>query len=157
MTLGSAGFQLGFPGAIGWTLHQYTRVTGSGFGYSFFSPGVFDQLVARFEVIDQLGKSREVPFSSGVSNEADIRFISVIDQFWMPDGAKPKRSMELKRSLSASLARIFFRRYSDAKEVVVHLEEYQFVTLPEFNAGARPKTQPVYQAKFSLHPIQNKL
>jgi hypothetical protein len=154
VAVGAAGLQPRLAGPLGWALDQYSRVTGSAFGYSFFSPGLFDQLVARFEVIDHEGKRRAVPFATGVSNEADIRFISVIDQFTSPitDGASPKKKLELQRSLSASLARFFFRRYPLAKEVVVHLEEYQYASLPDYNAGARPEMRPVYKAKFSLHP-----
>ncbi len=154
VTLGSAGIDLMLPGEPGRAFDFYKRVSGSSFGYAFFTPGIYNQLIARFEVIDGEGRARSVPLVTGVNKEADLRVISVLDQFNFPlqDGRRPEEVAALRRSLSASLARNFFRRYPDTQQVVVHLDDYEPVSREDFLRGEKPKVTTMYRAQYALNP-----
>lgn len=154
VTLGAGGVQLTLPGLAGPMMDLYNRVTGAGFGYAFFTPGIYNQMVARFEVIDNAGRARKVALVTGVNKEADLRVISVLDQFAFPlaDGRRPAEVAAIRRSLSASLARNFFRRYPDTREVVVHLDDYEPVSREDYLKGGKPKVTSLYRAQYSLNP-----
>ena len=154
VTLGSGGIDRMLPGEPGRVFDLYKRISGSSFGYAFFTPGIYNQLIARFDVVDSEGRSRTVPLVTGANKEADLRVISVLDQFNFPlqDGRSPEEVAALRRSLSASLARNFFRRYSDTREVVVHLDDYEPVSRDDFLMGHKPKVTNMYRAQYALNP-----
>lgn len=145
VTLGAAKVDYGALPKIGRFLTFYGNLTGSNNSYGFFSPGVFDQLRARFEVIDQNGKSQFVPLESGVSHEADLRVGNIIDQL-QNDFDDDK--MKFQRSLSRSLVGTIFGRYPEAERVTVYLDRFDTISMDEYRKGERPKWSPVYQATF---------
>jgi hypothetical protein len=151
VTLGAASFDFERLGRLESPVHFYNEMSGSGNGYSFFAPGIENQLRAVFEVTDRNGTTQIVPLETGLSKEADLRVGNIIDQFAPQDDfGDDVTSTQVQRSLSASLARLMFARDRNVKHVTVRLENYRPVSMAEYRGGKRPEWQLIYSAGFSL-------
>jgi hypothetical protein len=133
-------------GKLAPALDYYGELSGAGFTYGFFAPGIYDQLRAIFEITDPAGRTRRVDLATGASHEADLRVGNIIDQF----AEDADRSMEFQRSLSSSLAGTIFGRYADARQVKVILEEFHPVSMRDYRSGGRPHWAFLYSAKFEV-------
>jgi hypothetical protein len=142
------------PGTLGVARAVYGAVTGASFNYSFFTPGIFNELQVHYEITDAQGRTREVPLLTGQNKEADLRTITIYEQFReiAQDVKSEKAIRNYRRSISASFARLFFRRYPEAKKVTVRIDNYEPVTIEGFRQGKKPQISLFYRAQFTLDP-----
>jgi hypothetical protein len=130
---------------VGRPLEVWGNLTGAGDNYGFFAPGVFGQSRILFEILDEKGRSRVVPFRSFENHDSDLRVGDIVNQlnFFTDDGPS-----ETHRELAKSLAATMFGKFPDARKVIVHLQTLYPVTMQDYRDGARQKWQPFYDASF---------
>jgi hypothetical protein len=145
VTLGASHTDFSSLGVIGKALSTYALISGADVSYAFFAPGIFGQLRAQFDVIDQDGKVKPVPLRLHESHEAELRVGNIIDQMQ----ADREDQEDFQRAMTASLARNIFARYPGAHAVVVRLEEFSPVSIEEFRKNFRPSWTPLYEAKYT--------
>ena len=144
MIAGAASIDLSNLGFAASPLDLYGALSGANRRYGFFAPGVGSQSRARFEVIEHDGNKFEQSLLDGSSHEADLRVGNIIDMFLrMDDDAD-----DMRRALAASLAGTFFGRHPNARDVVVHLDEFEPVSMAQYRAGERPTWDEIYTARF---------
>jgi hypothetical protein len=141
---GASHLDLSRLGQAGRVLNYYGDLSGSGFYYGFFSPGVGFVIKASFEVRGADGKTILLQLDQGLSREEVLRVADIVDKL-TEDCAEPQK---LRRALTASLAGKIFSRYPDAQAVVVRIERFDPVSMKEFREGARAQWRPYYTAKF---------
>jgi len=149
---GASYIDLSEFGPVGNALNYYGEMSGSNKSYGFFAPGVGAQARTRFEVIDAAGKSTLVSLERSSSHEADLRINNITGQLTANDGEEDTddqdAARDLRRSVAASLAGKVFGRYRGAQAVIVRVDEFNPVDMPEYRQGLRPKWEEIYQAKF---------
>src|SRR5262245_37492930 len=80
-------------------LRYYGQLSGTGFCYGFFSPGIEYDLRARFDVIDDRGEGTAARIQTGVSHEADLRVGGIIGVL----KGDREGAQKLQRALTASM------------------------------------------------------
>ena len=148
--LGASYTDLSAFGPVGEVINYYGEMSGSNKSYGFFAPGVGAQARTRFEMIDASGKSTLVSLENSRSHEADLRINNITSQM-TPDSDEvdvEEVARDLRRSVAASLAGKVFGRFRTARSVIVHVDEFNPVNMPEYRLGQRPKWEEIYQATF---------
>ncbi|UQA62018.1 hypothetical protein [Polyangium aurulentum] len=140
VVLGAGKVKLRDVGPIGRALAHHGYISGASSGYGFFSARIRRRLVLAFDVIDREGNRTTVSLGAGPTHEADLRVDGIASAFAEP---------ELRRELAASLAGKIFARHPAAREVVVRVENFEVVSMEDYQRGLRPRRTPFYEARFA--------
>src|SRR5688572_22227103 len=98
---------------LGGFLNVYSRVTGAGSSFGFFSPDVANQLTISFVVTDGENRARRVSIHDLVSKETSIR-VGNMYRFFTRVYEYPR----IRRSVAASISAQVFEKIPEAERVV---------------------------------------
>lgn len=122
----------------------YRKASGADSSYGFFAPAIGSKTRAVFDFVDEDGKKFEnISLSSKKEREIQIRLGGLYDEF-----TKKDLSANFRKPLAASLAAAIFSKFTNAKEVTLHVEEFWPITMQEYQKGQRAHWSEYYQARF---------
>lgn len=123
----------------------YTRLTGAGAGFGFFSPNVGNEVRIRFEIKRQDGSVEHLALQDLGNEETNARVGNMIRLI-----AKSFDKDKVVRSVAASFAAYIFHSRPDAKSVKLTTLIYNLPDHRSFHAGARPYEKQIYSATFEV-------
>jgi len=127
------------PNLLSWTLSLYGGLSGSETTYGFFAPKVAPELVAKFTLVDEQGRTFEVTPQQGVTHEANLRFESTISMVVHP---------QFHDAVPASWAAALLGRHPDAVEVRVTIQAQDLPHMGQYQAGCRTRWITIYDKRF---------
>ena len=127
------------PYLLSWILNLYGGLSGSETTYGFFAPKVAPELVAKFTLVDEQGRTFEVTPQQGVTHEAHLRFESTISMVVHP---------QFRDAVPASWAAALLGRHPEAVEVRVTVEAQDLPRMGQYLAGCRTRWITIYDRKF---------
>jgi len=127
---------------VGGFLNVYSRVTGSGSSFGFFSPDVANQLTVTF-LVEEGDRQTRVRMQDLVSKETSIR-VGNMYRFFTQVYAYPR----IRRSVAASLSAHVFEKRPGATRVTFEADKYRLPNLAEYRTERKVYVSPVYRASF---------
>ena len=143
-TLGMLGIHAHRDHWVEKTHYWYSRVTGVGGSFGFFSPNIGRQVVVRFDVERAGGEVFETTLEEATAPEVHARMGNMIRFF-----SKNYKNNKLARSLSASLTAAVFKRYPDAVSVTFKAYVHILPAMDQYVQGSPIEFKQFYTAKFS--------
>jgi len=140
-TKGSLGSIFGLNAVIE-AVSVYSYVSGAGYHYGFFAPGVFSQLKIDYRCLKD---SKEIKKGElGSSNiEVTFRVHNIIEHFWETD-----KEIKEKRSMAASFASKVFQYCPEATQAEVSVSAHVLPSMAETRKGAKPYWENYYKGTF---------
>lgn len=123
----------------------YTRLTGAGAGFGFFSPNIGNEVRIRFEIRKGNGEVEHLTLQDLGNEETNARVGNMIRLI-----AKSFDKDKVVRSLAASFAAYIFHTRPDAKSVKLTTLVYNLPDHRSYNAGARGFEKQIYSATFEV-------
>jgi hypothetical protein len=121
---------------------EYGALSGAESQYSFFAPGVDEQLRLVFEMTEGSGRVRTDVLSGATNAEVDLRVANLVSLLWWPDE-------ELHGALETSWATAMFERHPSAKRVAIEIQLYELPSMDEMRLGRRPVWRVLDRIAFS--------
>lgn len=123
----------------------YTRLTGAGAGFGFFSPNIGNEVRVRFEIKRKDGTIEHLTLQDLGNEETNARVGNMIRLI-----AKSFDKDKVVRSLAASFAAYIFHSRPDAESVKLTTVVYHLPDHRSFNAGAEAFEKQIYSATFEV-------
>lgn len=124
---------------LGKSVATYAACSGADSSYGFFAPRVSPELKAEFVMTDADGQQWTDTTSFAKTKEAKLRFAASISMV---------STDELRDGVAASWAAAMFGRHPRAVSVEMHVVFQDMPSMEQFREGARPRWQPMFDAKF---------
>ena len=123
----------------------YTRITGAGAGFGFFSPNIANEIDLIFDLTKEDGSAIQVTLQDLANSEVNARVGNMIRML-----AKNYEKEQVLRSLAASFAAYIFKHYPESRIVKLTASVYRFPSYEDFKKGQRPEFKQVYTATFEV-------
>lgn len=132
------------PGATLWRAQVlYSRITGAGGSFGFFSPNVPREIDAEFDV-DRPGRRIEgASLQDFYAPEVRTRLGNMVRML-----GNNFKEEKVTRSIAAALAVNLWRHFPDARAVTLRASLYKLPDLRDYRAGQVVAQVPVYSATF---------
>lgn len=138
-----------FPGnnPVSAGIQWYSKASGADSSYGFFAPRVGSKVRTIFDSIDAGGvKTTNLRLEKDSGREAAIRLGGFYDEFTSKEA---EEDPEFRQQLGATLAAAIFTEHPEAVQAVLHLEEYDPVSMEAYRQGERSSWEEIYQATFA--------
>lgn len=133
-------------GPVSELVNRYGIWTGASNRYTFFAPGVANQILAEVTTVDRYGL-RHTRHIGGRHGEVDHRLGTMM--FWYTKAG-------LNDLEAWSLAALDFGRYPNAKQVSVSIKVHEVNPLREYKPGSRTHDREFYNGVFALKSVIGK-
>ena len=143
MALGMAKVHVASMPFIEQTIFWYSRVTGAGGGFGFFSPDIPQEVMLSFDVETDDGKTVHTTLQEMTVPEVRFRLGNMIRLMM-----KTYKNERVVRSIAASLASRVFMQYPNAKTVTLEASIHEFPSMDQYREGKRTELKKIYTVQF---------
>ncbi len=132
-----------WPRVLAGPMAFYSRLTGSGAGFGFFSPAIPKEVQVTFDVDTPEQGVIHTSLQRETVPEVSFRVGNMIRLM-----NRHFHDEKIMRSLAASLSAHIFSRYPTARSVTLNTFIYDFPSMDEARAGKKAEPKKVYSVKF---------
>ena len=130
---------------LGKIINFYAKASGADSSYGFFAPAIGGKSRIVFDIISADNKKiiNLSPIKQS-DREAEIRLGGISDEFISEEA----QDENFRKPLSSSMALAMFSKYPEAREVILHVQEYWPKTMKAYELGERASWEDYYSARF---------
>jgi len=124
-------------------LGNYSRLSGTGTGFGYFSPEILSQVRGRFEILRDDGARESDRLEAGLSREGRLRAEILIGSI-----AEKITEKEARQQLARSWAANILARHPHGRRVSAVIEEYELPSLVDYPGHPVVGWRPFYRITF---------